>query len=106
MSQVLMHTVSGSGPVITTYSGQVTPDDSGNVLIDARDVPTLQREGYSFSNGANNLTATSDPTVSDDANSNYGPGSLWLNTTYSRVWLCVDSTVGAAIWTLLSQNVT
>lgn len=44
----------------------------------------------------NNLTATRPPTATDDKNSLYTVGSIWVydNTTYT----CVDNTEGHAVW--------
>ena len=48
--------------------------------------------------GKNNLSATSNPTVGDDAADGYVPGSLWENTTTGRLFVCVGNTTGAAVW--------
>ena len=47
----------------------------------------------------NNLVATTDPTVNEDANDGYSPGSRWINTTLDKEFVCLDATVGAAVWT-------
>lgn len=47
-----------------------------------------------------NLTATTDPTVSNDNTQDYGPGSVWLNTTGNRIWVCESASTGAAVWAL------
>ncbi|MEI8379569.1 MAG: hypothetical protein WCJ09_05545 [Planctomycetota bacterium] len=43
---------------------------------------------------------TSDPGPTDDAGSDYFPGSFWLrtNTSPPRLFVCRDSTAGAAVW--------
>lgn len=38
------------------------------------------------------------PTVNDDANDNYQVNSIWTNTATDVSYICVDNTVGAAIW--------
>lgn len=48
--------------------------------------------------GINNVTATTDPTVNNDVDENYAVGSLWINTTTGRAWICVGNTDGAAVW--------
>ncbi len=48
--------------------------------------------------GINNLSATTNPTVNDDANDGYVVGSKWVNVTQDRIYEAVDVTVGAAIW--------
>ena len=45
-----------------------------------------------------NLTATTDPTATDDTSAGYEPLSRWINTTTGEIWLCVDATTGAANW--------
>lgn len=50
--------------------------------------------------GFNNLTATTDPTSSNDQTQGYSVGSLWLNTAAGalRVWSCRSAATGAAAW--------
>jgi hypothetical protein len=45
-----------------------------------------------------NLIATTDPTVNDDSGDGYGVGSSWANVTLDKFFVCVDATVGAAVW--------
>ena len=45
-----------------------------------------------------NLSAVTDPGVSNDSSAGYGPGSIWINTVLGRVWGCVSNAVGAAVW--------
>jgi hypothetical protein len=54
----------------------------------------------------NNLSATSAPTVNDDANDKYEVGSSWVNTVGKIVYVCVDATVGAAVWVVTSSDET
>lgn len=46
----------------------------------------------------NNFTATTDPTVNDDSDDGYTVGSRWVNLTLDESYICVDATVGAAVW--------
>ena len=48
--------------------------------------------------GANNTTATTNPTITDDTVAGYAKGSLWLNTTTNRIYVCVSDTSSAAAW--------
>lgn len=43
---------------------------------------------------------TSDPTPSDDVTDSFYPGSVWLraDVTPPKLFVCVDSTTGAAVW--------
>ena len=45
-----------------------------------------------------NLSATTDPGVSNDQTQGYQPGSVWLNLSAGREWTCVGNAVGAAVW--------
>jgi len=45
-----------------------------------------------------NLTAIVNPTINDDYNNGYGIGSRWINTITDIEYVCVDATVGGAIW--------
>lgn len=46
----------------------------------------------------NNFAATAAPTVTDDAGDGYTVGSRWIDVTNDRAYVCVDATVGAAVW--------
>jgi hypothetical protein len=46
----------------------------------------------------NNPSDTTDPTVTDDANAGYKVFSKWVNTVTTEIWICLDNTVGAAVW--------
>jgi len=46
-----------------------------------------------------NLVATTNPTVDDDSDDGYGIGSVWTNTTSKEYFVCLDATIGAAVWT-------
>ena len=41
---------------------------------------------------------TTNPTVNDDVDAGYQINSRWINTTDNGIFVCVDSTVGAAVW--------
>lgn len=46
----------------------------------------------------NFLTATTNPTVNDDNSDGYTVGSFWFNASTGTMYICKDSTVGAAVW--------
>lgn len=52
-----------------------------------------------FERPRNKFDATTDPTVNDDSDEGYEPGSRWINVSGDTAWECVDGTPGAAIWT-------
>lgn len=39
-----------------------------------------------------------DPGVTDDEGEGYEVGSLWINSTEGRTFMCLDATDGAAVW--------
>lgn len=48
--------------------------------------------------GKNNTQATVNPTTSDDANSGYAPGSVWINASTGRLFICMVNSASAAVW--------
>ena len=53
--------------------------------------------------GRNHFT-TSDPTVNDDLDEGYEINSQWVNTTDDAVFICTDTTNGAAVWKELATT--
>lgn len=51
-----------------------------------------------------NLAATAAPTTGDDSGDGYGVGSLWLDTTNDKAYICLDATATAAVWTEITQS--
>lgn len=45
-----------------------------------------------------NLSASVAPTVNEDSDDGYDVGSFWLDTTADDAYICLDATVGAAVW--------
>lgn len=45
-----------------------------------------------------NLTATTDPTVTDDRNAGYSDLSRWYNNSTETLFILLDPTPGAAVW--------
>lgn len=72
----------GEGPLIslTTSISGILPVANGGIA------------------GINKLNATTAPTTGDDSGDGYSVGSMWIDTTNDRTYICVDSTVAAAIW--------
>lgn len=52
----------------------------------------------------NNLIATNNPQPWDDALLGYKIGSLWINTSTNESFICIDNTVGSAIWKQTSNS--
>ena len=42
--------------------------------------------------------SVSNPTVSNDSSQGYAPFSEWINSSTTEKWVCLDSSVGAAVW--------
>ena len=47
---------------------------------------------------ASNFNATTDPTTDDDSGDGYVVGSRWINISTDEEFVCVDATVGSAVW--------
>jgi hypothetical protein len=45
-----------------------------------------------------NTVTTTNPTTGDDSADGFRPGSRWLNLTGAEEFVCLDATVGAAVW--------
>ena len=51
-----------------------------------------------------NTTATTTPGIGSDSANGYGVGSVWINVTTDNAYICLDSTVGAAIWAAIATT--
>lgn len=51
----------------------------------------------------NKFDATAAPTATDDSASGYYVGSIWVDVTNDRVYVCVDNTATSAIWKFISK---
>lgn len=49
------------------------------------------------------LDATTDPTISDDNDDGYSVGSVWINVTDGKAFICSDATAGAAVWDQINR---
>lgn len=47
----------------------------------------------------NKYDATSAPGVTNDITEEYQPGSVWVDLTNDKSYICLDNTEGAAVWT-------
>lgn len=48
--------------------------------------------------GRYNMSATSNPTAMADSIIGYAPGSLWLNNTTGRLFICASAVSASAVW--------
>lgn len=88
------------GPIVATPSGTVyTPDANGYVnSVLYADINTLASLGFTISNQRSNITATTDPGITNDSTQDYAVGSVWFNSTTGVEWRANSVAVGAAVW--------
>lgn len=55
--------------------------------------------------GKINATASSAPSISNDSTQGYSTGSVWLDTTNKKAYVCVDAATGAASWHEISNRI-
>lgn len=77
----------------------------GRTYIYSLTKDTWDFQGFVNSAPKQNLAAITPPTVTDDVNSSYSIGSIWVDTLANRAYTCVDNTAGAAIWTVNGATV-
>ena len=98
-----------------TIEGGADVTDSINVASSGAlmDADFSQSTGSLFKDGPgvyhaikSNLTASIDPTVNDDVSADYEPFSFWINTstTPRKIFICTDSTDGAAVWKVVGST--
>lgn len=91
---------SGANSDITSLSGLTTPlsvAQGGTAATTAAGA----RASFSIDDIAtklSNLSAAVAPTVNEDSGDGYAIGSFWLDTTADDAYICLDATVGAAVW--------
>lgn len=90
----------------TNSSGEVTAltlaDIDGLVSVTAPLTYSGGVLGLSSTAPLNNSEATSPPTTSHDSSLGYSYHSRWGGPTLDEVWVCIDASVGAAIWVLFT----
>lgn len=72
--------------------------------VDTKELFLGNGSGFSLTQIArkHNLDATISPTSANDASQYYTKGSLWINNTSKKWYICIDNSSGAAIWKLSS----
>lgn len=58
----------------------------------------IDDETYDYHTPLSNYDATEAPGVGDDSADGYAPGSRWVDVTNDKAYVCLDATVGAAVW--------
>ena len=74
------------------FDGQATGDS-----VEASSATQLSRK-------KNNISASTAPGVSNDNTEDYKVGSLWLDLTADKAYICLDVSTGAAVWTEITQG--
>lgn len=97
----------GSG--VTGTNATFTRYDANGILDVSRggtSTSTLTANGILIGNGTGPIIAklsefneTTAPTASDDSSAGYSVGSRWIDTTADSEYVCLDDSVGAAVWT-------
>lgn len=90
----------------TTTSGAVTTQATPIPLSDGGTGANLAsaqngavvKSGTALTTRLDKLNATTAPTVNDDSGDGYSVGSQWIDTTNDKAYVCVDASVGAAVW--------
>lgn len=93
-----------AGQSVKLLSGPTyTVDASGVISVLAQiDVIGLQNMGFQQIIGRNNFAAAVDPVVGNDNTQDYAVGSMWLNISANRAWICLSPATGAASWLQIS----
>lgn len=78
--------------------GQVTAAATASTYTPTEATVEGHLAGIDAARRKNNSSATAAPTVNDDSDDGYGVGSVWIDVTADDGYLCLDATVGAAVW--------
>jgi len=92
--------VSEGGSTSTPAANRVTVYAKADGLLYSKDDAGVEKL---MSTGAtagllNKYDATVAPAVTDDSGDGYAVGSVWVDVTGDDAYICVDATVGAAVW--------
>lgn len=82
---------SGAGSQLT-FSLSVTNASTARTNLSIDEIATKK----------SNLSASAAPTVNDDSGDGYAVGSFWCDTTADNAYICLDATVGAAVWKIIT----
>ena len=77
---------------------------NGQTAVTQADFVEDLRPLYGNGTSRQNLSATTNPAITDDSGDGYGIGSVWINVTLDTIYICTDATVGSAVWKLLSTG--
>lgn len=81
-------------------------DYNGLEVLPSSPAPT-GAGGVAINNNFKKLSSklsTSIPTTSNDSTENYAQGSRWFNTASKTEYICLDASVGAAVWVQVAAS--
>lgn len=67
--------------------------------LDKTNGNTIRANGSAWTAVKNELAGTTAPTANEDSGDGYSVGSRWFDTTNDKEYVCLDATLGAAVWT-------
>lgn len=86
----------------TTLTTPIGLDDGGTAAdlssVSGNEFIRVNSGGTALGTFKNNFSATAAPTVGDDSEDGYEVGSLWVDTTNNAVYICLNASIGAAVW--------
>lgn len=84
-----------------SHDGTVGEGPKIDLTTSASGVLPVARGGFA---AIHKINGTAAPTSADDSDDGYGPGSVWVDTTNDRAYVCVDATVAAAVWVYIGNT--
>jgi len=109
--------LTGGGDLSADRTFDVGANADGSVIVNANDIQVgvLATDAQHGARGGgtqhalvvstaagfqpqSNRSAAVNPAVTDDSAGGYAVGSYWVNTTTNEAFVCLDDSVGAAIW--------
>ncbi len=84
-----------------SHDGTVGEGPKIDLTTSASGVLPVARGGFA---AIHKINGTAAPTTGDDSDDGYGPGSVWIDTTNDRAYVCVDATVAAAVWVYIGNS--
>ena len=96
----------GAGNLIRILKAEGGDPDVGTpILVDPEKFLAIEIGGHPAFGGP--VNKTTGPTVNDDSSSSpaFIVGSRWIDITADKEYVCVDSTVGAAVWLATTAGV-
>ena len=93
------HTGTQTSATISDFDASVTGSTHAGRTDNPHVVTKAQVGLADVANLKVKLDGTIAPGITDDANAGFSIGSRWINTVTKKEYVCVDTTVGLAVWT-------